>query len=101
MIEIEQQKNHKYKLNVKTEGGQVLLTSKAIKARDKLEKIATLLKSSEQTALIFERKTNHQGKFLFSVKDSNGQLLGMSESYTSEAGMENGIKNLKIHLANL
>ncbi|MBU3024629.1 YegP family protein [Zobellia galactanivorans] len=42
----------------------------------------------------FERKTNHDGQFLFYLKDANGQILGHSLPYGSEAGMENGIKNL-------
>ncbi len=43
----------------------------------------------------FERKTNHSGAFMFSLKDENGKIVGYSQCYNSEAGMENGIKNLK------
>jgi len=47
-----------------------------------------------------ERKTNIDGKFLFSIKKNQG-IIGHSGLFSSEAGMENGIKNLKNHLANL
>jgi len=43
----------------------------------------------------FERKTNHKGEFQFSLKDSDGKIIGHSQNYNSEAGMENGIKNLR------
>jgi len=43
----------------------------------------------------FERTTNHGGDFQFRLKNINGELIGNSLSYSSEAGMENGIKNLR------
>ncbi|MGB5667196.1 MAG: YegP family protein, partial [Maribacter sp.] len=39
--------------------------------------------------------------FLFSLKNNGGQIIGISELYSSEAGMENGIKNLKNRIASL
>ncbi|MGI9551018.1 MAG: YegP family protein [Aurantibacter sp.] len=101
MIEISQQEDNTYKFYIKTESGQLLLTSRGVKSMDKIEQMTDLLKGSDKMRLLFERKTNHQGKFLFNIKDKNGQLLGTSELYNSEAGMENGIKNLKIRIATL
>lgn len=43
---------------------------------------------------VFERGTNHQGKFLITLKTVGGEQIGQSNTYSSEAGMENGIKNL-------
>jgi len=62
---------------------------------DKNEINQTLSTLNKNQQIHFERKTNYKGKFQFSLKDSNGQLIGHSEPYSSEAGMENGIKNLK------
>jgi len=44
---------------------------------------------------LFQRKTDHSGYFLFDLKNIDGKLLGSSQLYNSEAGLENGIKNLK------
>ena len=49
----------------------------------------------------FERKTNHSGQFLFNLKDNDGNLIGQSQFYDSEMGMENGIKNLQNRLEEL
>ncbi len=48
---------------------------------------------------VFERKTDYNGKFLFILKNSEGKVLGNSMLYNSEAGMENGIKNLKTSIS--
>ncbi len=58
-----------------------------------------LVSSNHRTR--FERTTNHGGDFLFSLKNKNGELIGKSLSYTSEAGMENGIKNLRNSIIDL
>jgi len=46
----------------------------------------------------FERKTNHTGQFLFNLNDDDGNLIGRSQHYDSEMGMENGIKNLQTRM---
>nr|WP_245224787.1 YegP family protein [Pseudozobellia sp. WGM2] len=42
----------------------------------------------------FERKTNNTGQFFFNLNDDKANLIGTSQLYDSEMGMENGIKNL-------
>lgn len=100
MIEIKQDGNS-FGFCVQTESGQVLMTSREVSTLAELESMVDLLKSKKQTRLLFERKTNHTGDFLFNVKNSSSQLIGHSQLYNSEAGMENGINNLKIVLASL
>jgi len=54
--------------------------------------------SLDKSQNIFERKTNYEGNFLFSIKNKKGHLIGNSLLYGSEAGMENGIKNIQNHI---
>lgn len=49
---------------------------------------------ADPIAMRVERKTNSKGEFLFELHDPQHHLLGKSLPYSSEAGMENGIKNL-------
>ena len=99
MIVIGQNKNS-FEFSVQTEGGQVLMISLEVASLEELESLVDRLKS-KKIPIVFERKTNHKGDFLFNVKNSNGKLIGRSELYNSEAGMENGIRNLKVVLAGL
>ena len=43
----------------------------------------------------FEIKTGKSGKFSFSLKASNGQVILSSESYDSRKGAEGGIASVK------
>lgn len=100
MIEIKQEENS-FGFQVQTEGGQILMTSTTVSTLTEMESLLALVKKRKSPLLRFERKTNHKGQFLFNVKDLKGQLIGHSQEYGSEAGMENGIKNLKTLLAAL
>ena len=42
----------------------------------------------------WERKTAKNGKFHFNLKSTNGQIVGSSQMYASEAGMNNGIESV-------
>ncbi len=95
MIEIKKHKNSTYQFELKTSTGQILLSSIPFPneevTKKKVEELHPLI--TKQTS--FERRTNHSGKFHFNLKDANGSVIGNSQLYSSEAGMENGIKNLK------
>lgn len=99
MIEITEIKDGSFQFCIKTENNQILLTSVRVNSMEKVEEMINELNRSGGKQLRFERKTNHKGKFFFNIKNEGGQLMATSECYSSEAGMENGIKNLKIRLA--
>ncbi|MES2474206.1 MAG: YegP family protein [Verrucomicrobiota bacterium] len=42
----------------------------------------------------FERKLSAKGEPYFSLKAANGQLIGTSETYSSEAARDNGIASV-------
>lgn len=104
MIEIVREKEDDYKFTLKAESGNVLLHSVLFKNEDDINRIVKSLNIIQHRRSVFERMTNHSGDFLFNLKNLNGQVIGTSQSYGSEAGMENGIKNLKkriMYLSNL
>lgn len=43
----------------------------------------------------YNRKLSTNKKPYFNLKAANGQVIGTSEMYESEAGMENGIASVK------
>ena len=101
VIEIVALPNSDFQFHVKSKSGSILLTSKDFDDKTALEDTLSHLNNLEIARGNFERKTNHQGKFLFNFKDENGNLLGSSQLYDSEAGMENGIENLRNRLNEL
>lgn len=95
MVEIVKNSEGDYEFRIKSTSGSDLLQSMPFK--DEGDALKTLREAISNP--IFERRTNHQGKFVISLKNPQGKHIGYSQTYTSEAGMENGIKNLKKSLS--
>ena len=92
MIELKKEGVDRYRFDLKTHEGHVLL--KSVEFPNK--KVATnTIKELGGLDNTIERKTNYDGKFLFNLKNHVGELIGHSQLYNSEAGMENAIKNTK------
>ena len=43
----------------------------------------------------FELKKGASGKYSFNLKAGNGQVIGRSETYSSESAMEKGVASVK------
>ncbi len=101
MIEIQKENNDKYLFQLKTSEGQTLLKSIVFDSREEIDSAVAGLSKFGDAQGVIERKTNYQGNFLFNLKDKNGRIIGKSLLYDSEAGMENGISNLKKRIASI
>ncbi len=101
MIEIKKQKGSMYLFNLKTKNGHVLLKSMLFNSKTELKKTIKNLSPLIEKQSVFERRTNNEGKFLFNLKNKEGIIIGSSKLYSSEAGMENGIKNLKNNISTI
>lgn len=102
MIEIIKEKDNNFlRFALKAESGNVLLRSTLFQNESEVRQIVQSLGTLQGKRNAFERKTNHDGQFLFNLKNRNGEVIGTSQSYRSEAGMENGIKNLKKRILDL
>lgn len=95
MIKIIKEKENRLRFLLLSKQNTPLFESVDFDTKDLLYEAFLSLKHFDKNHLRFERKTNHQGAFIFLVKNPNGKVLGESQKYNSEAGMENGIKNLK------
>ena len=91
MLEIQKDREETYRFIVKSEEGHALLESVAFRDSGSARKTLRELKGRIRYPGSFERRTDHNGRFQFTLKDAHGQIVGHSQLYTSEAGMENGI----------
>ncbi len=100
MIELKNKHDsNEYQFTLKAENGQIIFHSSLYPTkRDALDGIS-LAKDGSPDRCKYERKTATNGKFYFNLKSSTNQIIGASQLYTSESGMENGIKNVKEHIA--
>ncbi len=92
MIRIHIDPDTTFRFSLETKSGNILLNSIPFSDKFEMDKVIRKLDTTPLGRNHFERKTNTDGKFLFSLKDDEGHTVGHSELYDSEAGMENGIQ---------
>ncbi|MDH3351928.1 MAG: YegP family protein [Gammaproteobacteria bacterium] len=83
-----------FRFRLKAGNGETILASEGYKAK---ASCTNGIKSVQKNCLdenCFEKKTTPSGKFRFNLKSTNGQVIGTSESYSSESACDNGMKSV-------
>ena len=98
------------KFDLKATNGQVIATSEVYESKAACEngiasvqKNAPIAKVEDQTVAGFETVTNPKfelyedkgGEYRFRLKARNGEIIAISEGYTTKAACENGIESVK------
>ena len=92
---ISQRANGDYQFNLKATNGQVILTSQGYAAKTSCTAGIESVRNNSKEDGRFERLTASNGKFYFNLKATNGQVVGSSQMYESEASRDNGIESVK------
>jgi uncharacterized protein len=87
--------NGEFQFNLKAGNGQIILSSEGYSSKAGCENGIESVRKNSQDDSKFERKTSASGKPFFSLKATNGQVIGSSEMYESEASRDNGIESVK------
>lgn len=92
---INTRKNGEFQFNLKADNGQGILASEGYSTKPACLNGVESVKTNSVNDGRYERKTSTNGKYYFNLKASNGQVIGTSEMYESEAGRDNGIDSVK------
>lgn len=84
-----------YRFNLKADNGQVILSSEGYSNLSGCENGIESVKTNAPNDSRYERLTSKNGKPYFNLKAANGQIIGNSEHYETEAGRDNGIESVK------
>ena len=96
MFELKNNEDNYYYFALKAKNGQTILSSETFHPRIAGAKIGIeTVKKNAVKDTRYERKTDKSGKFFFYLKSQNGEILASSGTFTSESGMENGIRAVK------
>ena len=87
--------NGEFQFNLKAGNGQTILTSEGYSSKSGATNGIESVKTNSKDDSKFEKKESSNGKFYFSLKASNGQIIGSSEMYESASGRDNGIESVK------
>lgn len=92
---ISKRANGEFQFNLKADNGQVILASEGYTTKAACENGIESVKKNSPDDGRYERKTSSNGKYFFSLKAGNGQIIGSSEMYETTAGRDNGIESVK------
>lgn len=88
-------KNGEFQFNLQASNGQTILTSEGYASKSACHNgIASVRKNAPDDAR-YERKAAANGKHHFNLTSTNGQVIGSSQMYASQSGMEAGIASVK------
>ncbi|MCP5205244.1 MAG: YegP family protein [Pseudomonadales bacterium] len=85
----------KFMFNLKAGNNQVILTSELYESKSAAQNGIKSVKKNAVSDARYERKASSKGQPYFVLKATNGEIIGKSEMYTSNSGMENGIASVK------
>ena len=92
---ISKRANGEFQFNLKAGNGQTILSSEGYTTKSSCENGISSVRTNSKDDSKFERKTSINGKSFFNLKATNGQNIGTSEMYESEAARDNGIASVK------
>ncbi|MEM7092356.1 MAG: YegP family protein [Actinomycetota bacterium] len=85
----------KFSFNLCAGNGQVVLTSETYNTKKSAENGIASVGKNCGTDKFYDRKVAKNGKPYFTLKAGNGQVIGKSQMYSSNAAMEKGIASVK------
>lgn len=88
------EKSGEFYFRLKAKNGQIILSSEGYTTKSACQNGIESVKKNSQDEARFEKKETESGKFRFNLKSTNGQVIGTSQNYESEAGRDNGIQSV-------
>ena len=85
----------KFMFNLKAGNGEIILTSETYDSKSGAQNGIESVKKNAVEDARYERKSSSQGQPFFVLKAANGEPIGKSEMYSSEAARDNGIASVK------
>ena len=87
-------KNGEFYFNLKAGNGEVILTSEGYTTTAARDNGIESVRKNGGDAARFNKATASDGRFYFTLKAGNAQVIGKSQMYKSESGRDGGIESV-------
>ncbi|WP_101068651.1 YegP family protein [Roseovarius salinarum] len=94
-FELYQDKAGEYRFRLKAGNGEIILVGEGYKRKASAENGIESVRKNAPLDARYERKVAGSGKPMFNLKAGNGQVIGTSETYSSDSARDNGIESVK------
>ncbi len=91
---ISKRKNDEFQFVLKAGNGQIILSSEGYTTKAGCENGIESVKKNAQVETRFDKLESKNGKLYFNLKSTNGQIIGSSQMYESEAARDNGVESV-------
>jgi uncharacterized protein YegP (UPF0339 family) len=92
---VTKRQNGEFQFNLKAGNGEIILTSEGYAARAGCNTGIESVRKNASDDSKFDQKVSKDNRFYFNLKATNGQIIGVSEMYNTEAAREQGIESVK------
>ena len=92
---IKKSSDGQFRFNLKAGNGEIILTSELYKAKGSALNGIESVRKNAPLDTRYERKEDKAGHPRFNLKAANGEIIGSSESYSSDTAREHGIESVK------
>lgn len=93
-FELKKAKDGQTYFNLKASNGQIILSSEMYKAKESALNGIESVKKNAPLPERYAKLTSKSGKFYFTLKAGNSQIIGNSEMYESETARNSGITSV-------
>ncbi|MEQ9562125.1 MAG: YegP family protein [Woeseiaceae bacterium] len=93
-FELYKDKAGKFRFRLKAANGENVLASEAYESKSSCQNGIESVKKNSTDAKRFVKKSSGSGKFSFNLTAGNNQVIGTSQSYSSESGRDSGIQSV-------
>ena len=94
-FEIYKDKAGEFRFRLKAGNGENILASEGYKAKSSCKNGIESVRKNSADDKRFEVSKTKAGKYKFNLKSTNGQVVGTSQSYSTESACTNGVKCVK------
>ncbi|MFH4969518.1 YegP family protein [Gaetbulibacter sp. M240] len=94
-FEIYKDNSGEFRFRLKASNGQNILSSEGYAAKTGCTNGIESVKKNAPDDSRYERLESKSGKPYFNLKAGNNQVIGTSQMYSSNSGLENGIESVK------
>jgi len=94
-FEIYRATNNEFRFRLKASNGEIILKSEGYGSKQGCINGIQSVKTNAPIDGRYERRTSSSNHPYFVLKAANGEIIGVSEQYSSGAAMENGIQSVK------
>lgn len=96
-FELSKSSDGQFRFVLKAANAETILTSELYKAKASADNGIASVQANCGNDDRYERKTAANGKPFFNLKAANGQVIGTSQMYATEASRDAGIASAKVH----